>query len=252
MIRKIGNIEQHTLLPYKLVNDENLNASKLFIKHDISYDFLKNSIYSLYNKLSSDRIYLKSNLLIVNNIKNNLGNLLINNFILYKPKKFSYINCNLNNCKICKFSLQFHFLKNNKFILPIQTNSNCKSIGIIYIILCIKCNKYYIGESKRTVTDRISEHIRNIKRFKRNIFDSLINMSSQSEIALHFNETGHNYINDFKFIIFHSNVTNDKYRKSIETDLIQMFKNFDCNILNCINKQPGLQNICYFTFQTEN
>ncbi len=53
-------------------------------------------------------------------------------------------------------------------------------------------------------------------------------------------------------IIFHSNVTNDKYRKSIETDLIQMFKNFDCNILNCINKQPGLQNICYFTFQTEN
>ena len=111
---------------------------------------------------------------------------------------------------------------------------------------------YYIGESKRTVTDRISEHIRNIKRFKRNIFDSLINMSSQSEIALHFNETGHNYINDFKFIIFHSNVTNDKYRKSIETDLIQMFKNFDCNILNCINKQPGLQNICYFTFQTEN
>jgi hypothetical protein len=54
--------------------------------------------------------------------------------------------------------------------------------------------------------------------------NSLIDFDRQSEVAIHFNNTGHNYIDNFIFCIFETNVINKEIRRSIETDLINIFK----------------------------
>ena len=38
----------------------------------------------------------------------------------------------------------------------------CKTTGVIYIISCNKCNKQYIGQTGRTLHDRIREHMYSI------------------------------------------------------------------------------------------
>ena len=63
------------------------------------------------------------------------------------------------------------YIKINNFIF----NSTCSSFGVIYIIACKRCNKYYIGETKRTAFKRFSEHLKNILSFRINIDKSLIN-----------------------------------------------------------------------------
>ena len=186
---------------------------------------MKNCIYNQYNKLSFEIDFLKSkNLLVINNIKSNIGDLLINNCKIKKSIKYKYKNCTNSICNICKFSYKLSFLKNNTLFLPFKSNSNCNSIGFIYIIICKKCNVFYIGESKRKVKDRLNEHIRNIKNFKINLNESLINIANKTEVAIHFNERGHDLESDLKFCIFECNINFDPYRKSIETDLINMFK----------------------------
>jgi len=110
---------------------------------------------------------------------------------------------------------------------------------------------YYIGESSRRVKDRISEHLRNIKSFNKDIIKSLINIDKKSEVAIHFNKTGHIIDYDFKFFVFEAGVSNNEIRKSIETDLINLFNRCNVSILNAPFKQPGLHNIKYFTFQDE-
>jgi hypothetical protein len=72
--------------------------------------------------------------------------------------------------------------------------------------------------------------------------NSLIDFDRQSEVAIHFNQTGHNYIDDFRFCIFETNVINKEIRRSIETDLINIFKNSNDKIINSVNKQPSLYN----------
>ena len=101
--------------------------------------------------------------------------------------------------------------------------------------------------SSRTVMIRITEHLRNIRSFTKNISKSLINLDRISEVAVHFNLNGHKLTRDFKFFIFESNVNNSIIRKSIETDLINLFIKFDIKTLN--NKKPNLNKI-YLTFQS--
>jgi hypothetical protein len=80
---------------------------------------------------------------------------------------------------------------------------------------------------------------------------SIININKKSEVAIHFNNRGHNTLEHFKFIIFENNVIDKKIRRSIECDLINLFKNCKIDILNNITKQPNINNIIYYTFQTD-
>jgi hypothetical protein len=250
IIIEVGKKDRVQLLPYKN-NINNLdNNLKLFIKYDFNYDFLNKSIYELYKRISNDYIFLKQKkILIVNNINYNLGAILINNFKLNKTIYYNYEKCNKNNCIICKFSLNYHYFSCKNLTLPFKSNSTCTSTGIIYIIFCIKCKVFYIGESGRSANKRIKEHLNSIERFNNNLNNSLINFDKIPEVAKNFNLKHHNYINDFKFCIFEANVINKDIRTSIETDLINIFKNSNNLISNDVNKQHNLDNIKYFTFQ---
>ena len=249
IIRNISNIDRNSLLPYKQTENAFIkNALKLFFKYDKNYDFIKDYLYENFYNLSNDCTFLKNKqLVIINTVNLNIGSLLIHNIPLKKFSKFSYHKCNNINCNICKFSKTIYFFKRNNLFLPLQSTSNCNAIGIIYIIECKKCNLFYIGESGRSVKARLSEHLSNIKRFGKNLNNSLISFNSQSEVAIHFNESGHSYQEDFSFFIFKSNIFDDSIRKSIEIDLINFFNIFKIDILN--EKQPHLSNMKYLTFQ---
>ena len=66
------------------------------------------------------------------------------------------------------------YLKLGKnFILPFRCNGTCISESIVYIILCKRCNYYYIGESSKTVNTRIRQHLNDIRRFSANLDVSL-------------------------------------------------------------------------------
>ena len=172
-----------------------------------------------------------------------------NKLSIQKNEKFKFKKCVNENCKICKFALDFHYLESKNLVIPFRSFSNCESKGVVYIILCTKCNEFYIGESGRSVKERISEHINNIKRFQKNIRKALIDLDKMSEVAVHFSLSGHHLDKHFKFCIFENNLINNNIRLSIETDVINLFLNSNNEILN--KKKPGLFNIEYFTFQNE-
>ena len=100
------------------------------------------------------------------------------------------------SCKTCPFlNTNYSITLNKSFQLPILSNADCQNVCCIYIIHCKFCNEYYIGQTGRTVHDRIREHIYCIK-----------NKKIYSEVAVHFNLNNHNYVNHFEFFIFKSNI----------------------------------------------
>ena len=72
-----------------------------------------------------------------------------------------------DNCLICPFILETKEVGSEKFVWRIENKVNCKSYNIVYMLVCTKdrCNQKetrqmrYIGETERTLKDRICEHI---------------------------------------------------------------------------------------------
>jgi hypothetical protein len=68
----------------------------------------------------------------------------------------------------------------------------------IYIIKCMLCNSFYIGQTV-DIDSRLYTHINNIKKFKMFITDKCV--------AIHFNLKNHNYLRDFSIYIIKKDVT---------------------------------------------
>ena len=113
----------------------------------------------------------------------------------------------------------------NGFILPIMSNANCESDNLVYIIKCTLCDDYYVGQTCRTAKKRWSEHIRAIKKFFPFRFNT-------NEIGYHFNLKNHFYKKHLQFYIFKNNLIDESYRRSVETDLINMIQTFNNSIIN--------------------
>ena len=78
---------------------------------------------------------------------------------------------------------------------------------MIYAITCARCEKHYIGETKRRLADRFTEHLRSIK----NYFHCL-------PVAVHFNSSEHSIFSAKVSVI--TSCVNDTYRKTEEEHLI--------------------------------
>ena len=87
-----------------------------------------------------------------------------------------------NSCPICPFVQPCKNIKatsNNKTV-DINASVNCKSRNIIYCITCQKCRLQYIGESERSIHERLSEH----KAY-------VANKQLSKATGAHFNLPGH-------------------------------------------------------------
>ena len=81
-------------------------------------------------------------------------------------------------------------LTNNLFIF-FKSNSSCSSKEVVYIIKCKKCPYFYIGQTSKTVKDRIYQHLNSIRSFKLFV--------KHTPVSNHFNLIDHD-ISDFFFI----------------------------------------------------
>ena len=165
---------------------------------------------------------------IINYMQPNLGRLFVHNFPLNMNefKIFRYHNCSSFSCSICNFADKDYFLKLKcNFYLPICINSSCDSSGIIYIIKCKICpDVFYIGESGRSVSNRIREHINDIKRFTP--------FYISKNVSFHFNLFGHNYLHHLSFYVFMKNCNDLYIRRMYETQLLFLFENMNMKLLN--------------------
>ncbi len=166
----------------------------------------------------------------VNSIQPNLGFILIHNRNLQLSKRNFSKPCNSLNCKICHYIATYSFIRlKNNFLVPLRCDGDCLSTSIVYIIFCNRCKVFYIGESSKTVKERILQHLNDIKRFTKKLNISLINFDYCSPVATHFSDINHIVEKDFNFVVFNKDFKDELTRKSVESDLINIFVNLGQN-----------------------
>ena len=112
-----------------------------------------------------------------------------------------------------------------------MSNSNCKSINLIYIIYCNKCLYYYIGQTNN-FRNRFNAHKRNILL---SIFDEN-SLNDVFELYKHFSLPYHSLKDNFNFYIFKDNVNLLNDRLNYESQLLNLFLKLKVPLLNSRSK----------------
>lgn len=169
-----------------------------------------------YKKMLSTEYSIKTKPGVDNNIKlilayknnKNLKQILVRSK-LESNKKGAFRGCGTKTCKCCQThavdSNKIHSSALNKSFM-ISDNISCNSSNIIYVITCRRCNLQYVGETSRTLRDRLSDHC------------SAIRTCKNTPIGTHFNLPQHSIL-DLKIIgleTIKNENNSDKLRKSRE------------------------------------
>ncbi|KAJ8049873.1 hypothetical protein HOLleu_02801 [Holothuria leucospilota] len=75
--------------------------------------------------------------------------------------------CNRGRCNTCPVvsydkNLSIVGPNNNRF--NVHQHFTCTSANVVYVLVCKRCNILYVGETKRRLADRVTEHLRSIKQ----------------------------------------------------------------------------------------
>jgi hypothetical protein len=139
-----------------------------------------------YNKLiRNDETFNKFKTVTAYKNSPNLKQILVHSKL--EMNKTGYFrSCGQNNCKACKNQS----IDTNKFIstnrknsFDITDNLTCSSSNLIYLITCNKCQKQYVGETGRTIRERLTDH------------RSAIKLKKKTPIGIHFNLPNHSQSN---------------------------------------------------------
>ncbi len=227
----IGKQCRNSLIPYKSKKTFSHADSIWFgLSYDMNFKTLNTNIINAFSSLSNnklDGLHIK----LFNTISPNLASL----FVFGNNSKCSVNKtraCNETGCATCQYVSDHRYIRLGKqMFVPFVDKSNCNSKNVVYIVKCKLCTQFYIGQTIN-IRDRIKQHLRSIRKFK-------IFIHYTSEIGIHFNKYGHNFLNDFEFSIYSSNIDNKEDRLSIESDLIHYFVTFhDRQILNTYRPSP--------------
>jgi len=121
--------------------------------------------------------------------------------------------CDHALCKCCTHIKDLsHLTIFNNITLTYNQQLTCNTTNTIYLIHCQKCKLNYIGETKRSLKERLTNHRSTIKTHK------------QTAIGIHFNMPQHN-IKDLKIMpLNHSPDWTDYDRKQQEGTWIKILK----------------------------
>lgn len=164
-------------------------------------------------------------LIVGNRRKTNLGDILVKAKIS-TPKPAQYgeppDKCKKKQCKICPLIIRNNhctsFHTRRQYRTP--QHSTCKNNNLVYLLDCQYCGLQYVGETKRRVHDRLSEHVRDTKNKK------------NTPVAKHFNLPYHNYqhirIQALEYIIQNRHKeSTTTFRRGRETYWIHQLKTLD-------------------------
>jgi hypothetical protein len=119
--------------------------------------------------------------------------------------------------------------KDNSHTFQIIGDISCNIQDLIYVICCQRCKMQYVGETGRTLRERITDHLSNIRTKK------------PTPVGLHFNLPDHN-IRDFRFMgLEHVNRADLNYRRLRESTwqlLLQTSHPYGINHLKIRHLQP--------------
>ena len=210
-LEKVDKINRSDLLSYK-TKDKNKDRVPLVITyskhlpdiHKISRDHLP----LLHKSSEMQQIFDKPPLVAFKRDRN-LTDILVHgkHNKIFKSKDGRVNRCPTDNCAICaitKYDKEIPEIKN------IRQDANCQTTNAIYGIHCEVCNKIvYVGETERTIAERIKEHLADV-RHKR-----------EKAVSFHFNSKDHD-IADLNLIIIEKCKENSKfYRKAREVHWIE-------------------------------
>ena len=148
-----------SLITPKIVFKKSSNLSNLLIR-------AKYNIHSIENNT------------VLDTTTDILAELAADNHFDCTVKKCGNIRCKL--CSIIDTSAVFSSSV-SQLTYKLDKNMNCSSYNVIYLITCTKCNVQYIGETSRSLRERINNHRSDIKLHK------------NTAIAKHFTEILHSY-----------------------------------------------------------
>jgi len=112
----------------------------------------------------------------------NLKRILVRSELEKSSDSGAFRGCGKSNCATCSIhaSDADHFVNlHNKTKYPIKDTIYCNSKNLVYLISCNKCKKQYIGETGRTLRDRLNDH------------RSAIRNKTKTPISIHFNLPNH-------------------------------------------------------------
>ena len=121
--------------------------------------------------------------------------------------------CNIP-CPICPFVEEGKVVKSTKSDERVEINAHitCQTKNLIYCATCEKCSQQYIGQTDRTLQERIQEHLGYIRNEKLN-----------QATGEHFNLDGH-FIHDMRISVIEKLHKTDRATREIrESMYIQSF-----------------------------
>ena len=127
--------------------------------------------------------------------------------------KAGMTKCN-KPCSICPYVSQQKVIKSSatNVTRELSKQHTCEDRNIVYIINCKKCKQQYIGETHKTLKDRMLEHLGYVRREE-----------VQKATGSHFNQPGHQ-MSDMSISVFERiNNYDPQYRKTRESYWIEQF-----------------------------
>ena len=141
--------------------------------------------------------------------------------------------CTKKDCKYCKLLDRSGIVQKEGRKFSSKRDVTCNSSNVIYCIECTRCNKRYVGQTKRKIKDRLREHIYGIKNQK------------DTDVSYHFNTNGHCGAKDMKvhimdFVYMHPESEKaKKLRHLIEINWIQRLSTMAPNGMNIMDNRYG-------------
>ncbi|KAJ8031993.1 hypothetical protein HOLleu_25387 [Holothuria leucospilota] len=124
-------------------------------------------------------------------------------------------------CNTCDHVILGENVTGPKAVWYVKEKFTCISSNIIYALSCSRCGQLYIGETKRRLADRVTEHLHSIRI-----------QTAGLPITAHFNSPGHT-IDDLKVCVLKS-CRGDKERKTMEERLIYQLGTLHPNGINSL------------------
>ena len=161
------------VIPYNKIGTELARSWKSIIGQGQLFDQDSRLITAFCNGKNLGQKLVRSSL----SVSNNCG---INN----KPRiyrKPGSIRCPNVKCKACSYVVETSIFSSshNDRTFKLHDKFSCHSSNIVYLVTCKKCNMQYVGETGRSLRDRITDHV------------SCIRLKKPTPIGLHFNQAGH-------------------------------------------------------------
>ena len=180
---------------------------------------VKDIIYSNFNILTNDthtkNIFDTPPLLAFRRDKNLKDSLVRTNLTTTQQPGTS--PCQHRLCQTCTHINQSTTITNQNHSFNIRSHFTGSSSCVIYCVICIKCQSFYISETSRQINNRFGEHKRNVRN---NIhLEEKHENDPDSNISKHFNSTNHS-TDDMSILgLLYAPVDTTK-RKTLEKRLI--------------------------------